>query len=139
AARGRGACARDLTRVCGRIRQGLSEIEALREWSATVRVEALERITPVLALNREATDLGRLISEEARAIRRDVQRQLIESDEKGEGVISAAIAVLIMAFLGAGMWLAFNTIFKGTAKNTCEQTKAIGGPDNTADCSSVGQ
>ena len=60
------------------------------------------------------------------------------ADEKGEGVISAAIAVLIMAFLGAGMWLAFNTIFKGTAKNTCEQTKVIGGQDNTTDCSSVG-
>ena len=60
------------------------------------------------------------------------------ADEKGEGVISAAIAVLIMAFLGAGMWLAFNTIFKSTAKNTCEQTKVIGGPDNSTDCSSVG-
>ena len=61
------------------------------------------------------------------------------ADEKGEGVISAAIAVLIMAFLGAGMWLAFNTIFKSTAKNTCEQTKVIGGQDNTTDCSSVGE
>ena len=60
------------------------------------------------------------------------------ANEKGEGVISAAIAVLIMAFLGAGMWLAFNAIFKSTAKNTCEQTKVIGGADNSTDCSSVG-
>ena len=59
-------------------------------------------------------------------------------DDRGEGVISAAIAVLIMAFLGAGMWLAFNTVFKSTAKNTCEQTKTIGGADNTTDCSTVG-
>ena len=28
--------------------------------------------------------------------------------ERGEGVISAAIAVLVMAFLGAAMWFAFN-------------------------------
>ena len=60
------------------------------------------------------------------------------ANEKGEGVISAAIAVLIMAFLGAGMWLAFNTIFQDTAKNTCEQTKVIGGANNTTDCSGVG-
>lgn len=38
-------------------------------------------------------------------------------DERGEGVISAAIAVLIMAFLGVGMWFAFNATFQHTAKN----------------------
>lgn len=32
----------------------------------------------------------------------------IRRDERGEGVISAAIAVLIMAFLGAAMWVAFS-------------------------------
>ena len=47
-------------------------------------------------------------------------------DERGEGVISAAIAVLVMAFLGAAMWLAFNTIFANTAKNACEQARRIG-------------
>ena len=35
----------------------------------------------------------------------------IVKDESGEGVISAAIAVLIMAFLGAAMWVAFQAIF----------------------------
>ncbi|HET9442109.1 MAG TPA: type II secretion system F family protein [Acidimicrobiales bacterium] len=82
ASRGHGACARDLRRVCGRIRQGLSEIEALREWAAVAGVGALDRLVPVLALNREASDLGRLISEEARAIRRDVQRELVETMER---------------------------------------------------------
>ncbi len=80
--RGRGCASRDLTRVCGRVRQGLSEIEAVREWARVADVEALNRLLPVLALNREASDLGRLISEEARAIRRDVQRQLIETAER---------------------------------------------------------
>ena len=80
--RGRGCAARDLARVCGRIRQGLSEIEALREWARIVDVDALNRLLPVLALNRQASDLGRLISEEARAIRRDVHRQLVETAER---------------------------------------------------------
>jgi Flp pilus assembly protein TadB len=80
--RGSGACVRDLQRVTGRMRQGLSEIEALREWAAVAKVDALDRLVPVLALNREASDLGRLISDEARAIRRDVQRELVETMER---------------------------------------------------------
>jgi Flp pilus assembly protein TadB len=80
--RGTGVCAADLRRVTGRIRQGLSEIEALREWAAVAKVGALDRLVPVLALNREASDLGRLISEEARGIRRDVQRELVETMER---------------------------------------------------------
>ena len=80
--RGRGNCARDLARVCGRIRQGLSEVDALREWAAVADVEALDRLVPILALNREASDLGRLVSDEARAIRRDLQRTLIETVER---------------------------------------------------------
>jgi Flp pilus assembly protein TadB len=81
-ARGHGCCARDLSRVCGRMRQGLSEVDALREWAALADVEALSRLVPVLALNREASDLGRLLSEEARAIRRDVQRELTATVER---------------------------------------------------------
>jgi len=82
AARGQGACARDLARVCGRVRLGLTEIEALREWAAVVNVDALDHLVPLLALNREAADLARLISEEARSIRREVQRQLVETIER---------------------------------------------------------
>ena len=81
-ARGGGNVAKDLTRVCGRIRQGLSEIEALREWAEVADVEALHRLLPILGLNREASDLGRLISEEARSIRKDTQRRLIETAER---------------------------------------------------------
>jgi Flp pilus assembly protein TadB len=80
--RGTGVCARDLTRVCGRVRQGLTEVEALREWAAVARVPALDRLVPVLALNRESSDLGRLISDEARAIRRDVHREQVETMER---------------------------------------------------------
>ncbi|MBA2283444.1 MAG: type II secretion system F family protein [Acidimicrobiia bacterium] len=82
ATRGSGAVGTDLRLVRGRIRQGLSEVEALREWAALARVDALDRLVAVLALNREAGDLGRLISEEARGVRRDVQRELTETIER---------------------------------------------------------
>ena len=82
ARRGSGACATDLARVCGRIRQGLGEQAALVEWAELVDVEALDRLVSVLALNRQAADLGRLITEEARAMRRDAQRRLIETIER---------------------------------------------------------
>jgi tight adherence protein C len=97
ATRGQGACARDLERVCRRVRQGLGETEALREWQATVAVESVDRLVPVLALGREASDLGRLLSEEARAIRRDVQRELVEAVERrGQQVwIPVTVATLV--------------------------------------------
>lgn len=82
ATRGRGACAHDLAGVCGRIRQGLTEVDALREWADIADVGALHRLVAVLSLNREAGDLGRLIAEEARGIRREVQRELIEQIER---------------------------------------------------------
>jgi Flp pilus assembly protein TadB len=97
ATRGTGAGARDLARVCGRIRQGLSEVEALREWAEVVRVEALDRLVPVLALNSEAADLGRLVSEEARAIRREQHRRMVETMERrGQQVwIPVTVATLV--------------------------------------------
>jgi tight adherence protein C len=95
--RGKGACGRDLQRVVGRIRQGLSETEALREWAAVADVDALHRLVGVLALNRQSGDLGRLIGEEARAIRRDVHRELIETIERrGQQVwIPVTVAALV--------------------------------------------
>jgi len=80
--RGSGACAQDLARVRSRVRQGLADVEALREWAVVAGVPALDRLVAILALNQEASDLGRLISEEARSIRRDVQRQLVETMER---------------------------------------------------------
>jgi hypothetical protein len=82
AERGTGSVAADLTRVCQRIRQGVPETTALREWAALARVPAVDRLVPVLALNRETSDLGRLIAEEARSLRRDVHRELVEHVER---------------------------------------------------------
>jgi Flp pilus assembly protein TadB len=97
AARGTGACGRDLVRVTGRIRQGLTEVEALREWAVVADVDALGRLVSVLSLNRQAGDLGRLISDEARSIRRDVHRELVETIERrGQQVwIPVTVAALV--------------------------------------------
>lgn len=75
AARGSGCCATDLDRVCDRLRQGLGEREALREWAELADVDAVHRLVGILALNQDTGDLGRLISEEARSVRREVQRR----------------------------------------------------------------
>lgn len=101
AARGHGACAQDLARVCGRIRQGLSETAALSEWAQVIDVPAVDRLVAVLSLNREAGDLGHLITEEARGVRRDAQRGLVETIERrGQQVwIPVTVATLVPGVL----------------------------------------
>jgi hypothetical protein len=47
-------------------------------------------------------------------------------DESGEGVISAAIAVLIMASLGALMWIGFKAIWGDVETNTKTHVQEIG-------------
>ena len=49
-------------------------------------------------------------------------------DDRGEGVISAAIVVLIMAALGAAMWFAFNGMWENIRDKTQTQVDNIGGP-----------
>ncbi|HVX19400.1 MAG TPA: hypothetical protein VHA73_15345 [Acidimicrobiales bacterium] len=53
-------------------------------------------------------------------------RTRIQLNERGEGVISAAIAVLIVAFLGALMWVGFKQIWGTTKTKTDQQITQIG-------------
>jgi len=46
--------------------------------------------------------------------------------DRGEGVISAAIAVLIMAGIGALMWVGFKAIWEDTEENTRDKVTEIG-------------
>jgi hypothetical protein len=46
--------------------------------------------------------------------------------DRGEGVISAAIAVLVMALLGAAMWVAFNRIWTDAETRTEQKVSQIG-------------
>ena len=60
-------------------------------------VAAVHRLVSVLSLNREGGDLGRLIADEARSIRREAHRELIERIERrGEQVwIPVTVATLV--------------------------------------------
>ena len=47
-------------------------------------------------------------------------------DELGEGGISTAIAVLIMALIGAAMWVAFSGVFDNASDRTADNVNQIG-------------
>ena len=53
-------------------------------------------------------------------------RHRLASDDRGEGVISAAIVVLIMAFLGAAMWVVFRRVFGNATDQTETEVSRIG-------------
>jgi hypothetical protein len=55
--------------------------------------------------------------------------------ERAEGVISAAIAVLIMAFLGVAAWFAFKAILGQATHCVSAQVGQIGGSGTGGSCS----
>jgi hypothetical protein len=57
-------------------------------------------------------------------VRAVLRRRLIR-DESGEGVISAAIAVLVMAFLGVLMWQLFKDTLTDANTNVNDQLDQI--------------
>lgn len=80
--RGRGPCAADLRRVTGRIRQGVAEADALREWAELRAAPGVVHLVGVLTLAREATDLDHLVDQEAATIRADAHRDLLAALER---------------------------------------------------------
>lgn len=50
----------------------------------------------------------------------------IGGPDAGEGVISAAIAVLIMAFLGVGLWIAFHHTLDTATHAVNQQVSQLG-------------
>lgn len=49
----------------------------------------------------------------------------LRGDQAGEGVISTAIAVLIMALIGGLMWIAFQTVFTDASDTISEELGRI--------------
>ena len=47
------------------------------------------------------------------------------SDQAGEGVISTAIAVLVMALLGAAMWAVFQAVFNDAGERIQDNVEQI--------------
>lgn len=53
---------------------------------------------------------------------------VLRRDERGEGVISVAIAVLIVALIGGALWVAFDNVTEDAAKRASEAINAINTP-----------
>lgn len=49
----------------------------------------------------------------------------LRHDSSGEGVISAAIAVLIMAVIGGAMFLVFNEVFGNASERIADEVDGI--------------
>lgn len=60
----------------------------------------------------------------AKAPRRRRRRR---GSERAEGVISTAIAVLIVAFLGIALWTGFDAMMSSATERTRDQVEQIGG------------
>lgn len=91
--RGSGVAAQDLTWVMRRIRQGVSDTTALAEWAERTDLDSIRGFVAVLALHGEAGDLGSLISAEARSVRAEAQRELIESIERRAQLVWIPVTV----------------------------------------------
>lgn len=55
-----------------------------------------------------------------------IRRRIRLHDERGEGVISAAIAVLVMAVIGAAMYAAFTITFQNAQTTIDDKIAEIG-------------
>lgn len=82
ATRGNGAIARDLGIVVRRIHSGVAPGHALHDWAALMDLPALSRLVAILDLHQDTTDIGALISDEARSMRRESHRQLLARIER---------------------------------------------------------
>ena len=102
--RGNGLVATDLRRVLNRVHQGLSIDAALGEWADLADVDELARLVQVLGLHRAAADLGHLIAEEARSIRREAHRNLVARMEQRAQLVW--IPVTVAALLPGALFLA---------------------------------
>lgn len=63
----------------------------------------------------------------ARTLLQELADRCAPTDERGEGVISAAIAVLIVASIGALAWAAFNGLFTSASTKATAKVNEIGG------------
>lgn len=113
AARGTGVCAEDLTTVVNRVRQGLSHVEALREWADVADLPELHRLVGVLSLNTEASDAGALIGDEARTMRADGHRRTVELMERRAQMVWVPVTVATLVPGVLLMAIPFLTALRG--------------------------
>jgi hypothetical protein len=87
----------------------------------------LNSLLPAYVYAESAWVAGRHRTRRARPARpAPPARSAVAGDDRGEGVISAALAVLIMAFIGALMWGAYEAIWDTAKQNTEDKVNEIG-------------
>lgn len=117
AVRGSGVIASDFVTVTTEIRRGVPPADAFTDWANTSGMPAVERVVAILALNSEASDLGSLISAEARSIRAAAHRDLLETIEKRAQLvwIPVTVATLVpgLIFLAVPFYAAMAKVTGG--------------------------
>ncbi len=88
-----GVVAADLRRVGRRVRQGLTETAALVEWADRSDLDAVRRLVALLSLHGEAGDLASLVADEARALREEAHRDLLEDIERRAQLVWVPVTV----------------------------------------------
>jgi tight adherence protein C len=91
--RSHGIAAAELQRVLLRVRHGVAEHTALAEWAEASGLDAIGRLTAILALHGETADLGLLIADEARSIRAEAHRELLETIERRAQLVWIPVTV----------------------------------------------
>ena len=87
----------------------------------------LDSLLPAYVYAESAWVAGRHRTRRARPARpAGPARSALAGEDRGEGVISAALAVLIMAFIGALMWGAYEAIWDTAKQNTEDKVNEIG-------------
>ena len=74
-------------------------------------------------------EMGRQFGLMQLAVRRGINERLV--DDRGEGVISMAIAVLIIAAIGGVLWVFFNTAAGEIGQRVVDDVNDISGPAAT--------
>lgn len=92
-ARGDGVVASEVRRVLARVRAGASLDDALAGLALRWEIDPLRRLTSVLALHRDAGDLGTLIAREATTLRAEAHRELLERIERRSQLVWVPVTV----------------------------------------------
>lgn len=88
-----GAIATELRSVVRRIRHGLSVDAALDEWARRCDLVPVQRLVHVLSLHDDAGDLASLVAEEARTVRGEAHRDLLEDIERRAQLVWVPVTV----------------------------------------------
>ena len=82
----------------------------MNEWADTVDVDAVNRLVSILSLNKEAGDLGQMVAAEARNVRTEAHRELLEAIEKKNqqvwipvtlAALIPGVMLMMIPFIGA--------------------------------------